>query len=160
MCGSVNFIDKNYEENFSVSPFLSSRWLSVSFSVSPSLLSLSLSFHIYDRPVMCTQDRWGTARWPLLPWQQNGYREERVKDFFSFWLVLGEIQRICEEGSRDTKKEHQCFSFSAASLWTSAIKLGQLSSLVFRVRTICLFISYLTQTPRFNIHWHSVSIAL
>jgi len=34
-----------------------------SFSVSPSLLLLSrLSFHIYDRPVMCTQDRWGQGK--------------------------------------------------------------------------------------------------
>lgn len=56
--------------------------LPLSLSASPFLLS----FHIYDRPVMCTQDRRGTARWPLLPWKQSGELEET---FFSLFFCVG-----------------------------------------------------------------------
>lgn len=53
---------------------------------------------------MCTQDQWGTARWLLLPWQQNGERGGGRFFFFSVRLdvqVIEEVQRIREEGSTE-----------------------------------------------------------
>lgn len=49
-----------------------------------SALTLRLSSHISDQSVMCTQDHWGTARWLLLPWQQNVEWEARVRGLFIY----------------------------------------------------------------------------
>lgn len=49
---------------------------------------LGLSFRIYDRPLMCTQDRWGTERWVLLPWQQME-QEDRLRYCFFCCHLIG-----------------------------------------------------------------------
>lgn len=66
---------------------------------------LRLSFHIYDRPVMCTQDRRGTARWPLFPWQRKERESEGWSQVFSsFGLrdvqVIKGLVKICNCCSR------------------------------------------------------------
>lgn len=100
--------------------------LPLSLCLALAAFPCGLSFHIYDRPVMCTQDRWGTERWPLLPWQLFGELEERMRDCFSsppsYWLDIQVMKNIW--GVWCTKRDCQCSGFPAASGWTSPLKLS------------------------------------
>lgn len=72
-----------------------------------------LSFHIYDRPVMCTQDRRGTARWPLLPWQQSGEQEEERRKRLFFFGGMFRLRFTARERRFQTKtRDFLCVSWS------------------------------------------------
>lgn len=91
------------------------------------LSSPPLSFGSCGRPVMCTQDRWGTARWPPLLRQQireQGGQSERSPPRYhpppqhthtyahlrprslSLWVVES-AEGVSEEGSRNLEMKEQ-----------------------------------------------------
>lgn len=160
-----------------LSPAFCSRWtlrgdfvnLSVAISLLRLLLSLplplGLSFHRYDRPLMCTQDRWGTARWPLLLRQQirerGGQEWEIVALSPPLYLATSPLPPLVgrcsgyrehirnrwrgQAGCRDEVTERAWENAPSPEL-TISISLYVVSSLVFKV---CLFLCL-----RCNIHWH------
>lgn len=122
---------------------------------SSSALALQLSSRISDRPVMCTQDQWGTARWPLLPWQRNGEQEERERFLLLLlgWMFrLSRRHREYEKRAAGTRSENQrvLCCLSSCPVVSLFFYLFQCIShiLVFRVR-----VSHLTHTLRPNSQW-------